>query len=170
MYLPKGICVDGPQLGLIPTLKINDFNLEDRKNYAMFMPHRYLMNMTRKKPKIVPRSWIKELARSTILNVIKIPHFDRHQEVNTCVKLLPWCYHGGYIWLDRCITVDPMFIHLITRLSMQGPNPHRFYPGKTYDRSLAQCIKEDYGDVEKGKRGYKVASIHVTRGLLKSND
>jgi hypothetical protein len=42
---------------------------------------------------------------------------------------------------------------------MQGPDPQQFYPGKTSDRSLAQCIKEDYGDVEKGKRGYKVASI-----------
>jgi hypothetical protein len=42
-------------------------------------------------------------------------------------------------------------IHLITGLSMQGPDPQQFYPGKTSDRSLAQCIKEDYGDVEKGK-------------------
>jgi hypothetical protein len=42
---------------------------------------------------------------------------------------------------------------------MQGPEPHQFYPGKTSDRSLAQDIKEDYDDVEKGKRGYNVASI-----------
>ena len=27
------------------------------------------------------------------------------------------------------------------------------------DRALAQKIKDTYGDVEKGKRGYKVASI-----------
>jgi hypothetical protein len=55
--------------------------------------------------------------------------------------------------------VDPMLIHRITGLSMQGPDPHQFYPGKAADRSLAQWIKEVYGDVEKGKRGYKVASI-----------
>ena len=42
---------------------------------------------------------------------------------------------------------------------MQGPNPQDFYPGKTSDRALAQWIKETYGDVEKGMRGYKVASI-----------
>jgi hypothetical protein len=42
---------------------------------------------------------------------------------------------------------------------MPGPDPQHFYPGKTSDHSLAQCIKEDYGDVEKGKRGYKVGSI-----------
>jgi hypothetical protein len=50
-------------------------------------------------------------------------------------------------------------INWITGLSMQGPNPHEFYPGKTSDRALAQRIKETYGDVDKGTRGYKVASI-----------
>jgi hypothetical protein len=150
-YIPKGIHIVGPQLGHIPALKNNDFNLRDRKNYAMLAPHRYLMKMTGKKPHIVSQPWIKELAQSTILNVMKIPHFGRHQEVNACVKLLLSCYHGGYLWLDRHITVDPTLIHLITGLSMQGPDPQQFYPGKTSDRSLAQRIKEDYGDVEKGK-------------------
>jgi hypothetical protein len=125
----------------------------------MLAPHQYLMKTTGKKQHIVSQPWIKELAQSTILNVMKIPHFGRHQEVNACIKLLLSCYHGGYLWLDRCVTVDPALIHLITGLSMQGPDPQQFYPGKAGDRSLAQCIKEDYGDVEKGKRGYKVASI-----------
>jgi hypothetical protein len=44
-------------------------------------------------------------------------------------------------------------------LSMQGPNPQEFYLGKSMDRALAQQIKDTYGDVEKGKGGYKVASI-----------
>jgi hypothetical protein len=130
-YIPKGIHIVGPQLGHIPALKNNDFNLGDRKNYAMLAPHRYLMKMTGKKPCIVSQPWIKELAQSTILNVMKIPHFGRHQEVNACVKLLLSCYHGGYLWLNRHITVDPTLIHLITGLSMQGPDPHQFYPGKT---------------------------------------
>jgi hypothetical protein len=67
-----------------------------------------------------------------------------------CVKLLLSCYHGGYLWLDRCITVDLTLIHRITRLSMQGPDPQDFYPGKATDRALAQKIKDTYGDVEKG--------------------
>jgi hypothetical protein len=99
------------------------------------------------------------LAQSTLLNVMKIPHFKRHQEVNTCVKLLLSCYHGGYLWLDRCITIDPTLIHRIRGLSMQGPNLQDFYPVKSAYRALAQKIKDIYGDVEKGTRGYKVASI-----------
>jgi hypothetical protein len=61
--------------------------------------------------------------------------------------------------LNHRITVDPTLINRITGLSMQGPDPHDYYPGKTADRALAQKIKEAYGDVEKGARGYKVASI-----------
>jgi hypothetical protein len=76
-----------------------------------------------------------------------------------CVKLLLSCYHGGYLWLDRRITVDLTPIHRITVLSMQGPDLQDFYPGKAFDRTLAQRIKDSYGDVEKGTQGYKVASI-----------
>lgn len=74
-YLSKGIRTVGPQLGLIPALKISDFNLGDRNNYAILALHRYLMKTTGKKPKIFPNPWINELVRSTILNVMNIPHF-----------------------------------------------------------------------------------------------
>jgi hypothetical protein len=42
---------------------------------------------------------------------------------------------------------------------MQGPNPWDFYPRKGTDPTLAQKIKDTYGDVEKGTQGYKVTSI-----------
>jgi hypothetical protein len=90
---------------------------------------------------------------------MKIPHFTRYQEVNACVNLFLSCYHGGYLWLDRRITFDPTLIHRIMELSMQGPDPQDFYLGKVADRMLAQKIKDTYDDVEKGTRGYKVASI-----------
>jgi hypothetical protein len=49
------------------------------------------------------------------------------------------------------ITVDPTLIHRITGLSVKGPDPQQFYPGKASDHSLAQRIKEAYREVEKGK-------------------
>jgi hypothetical protein len=52
-----------------------------------------------------------------------------------------------------------MQTHRIIELSMRGPNPQEFYPGKAVDRALAQKIKDTYGYVENGKRGYKVAYI-----------
>jgi hypothetical protein len=142
-YIPKGIRIFGSQLGQIPLLA----------------PHHYLMKTTIKKPHLISHPWITGLAQSTMLNVMKIPHFGRHQEFNTYVKILLSCYHDGYLWLDIRIIVDPMLIHWTTGLSVKGPDPQHFYPGKASDRSLAQCIKESYGEVEKGKRGYKVSSI-----------
>jgi hypothetical protein len=42
---------------------------------------------------------------------------------------------------------------------MQGLDPQYFYPGKAVDHALTHKIKDTYGDVEKGTRGYKVESI-----------
>ena len=81
---------------------------------------------------------------------MKIPHFERHQEVNACVKVFLSCYHGRYLWLKHCIIVDLILINQITGLSMQGPDPQDFYPGKSMDCALAQRIKETYDDVDKG--------------------
>ena len=52
-----------------------------------------------------------------------------------------------------------MLIHRITRFSMQGLDPRDFYPEKATNHTLSQMIKDTYDDVEKGMRGYKVASI-----------
>jgi hypothetical protein len=92
-------------------LNINDFNIGDHKNYGILTPHKYLTKKMGKNSKIIPQSWTMDIARSTILNVMKIPHFRRHQEVNACIKLLLSCYHGGYLWLDRRIIVDTVLIH-----------------------------------------------------------
>ena len=119
--------------------------------------------------KLIPHQWTMNLTHSTFLNIMKMPHFGRHQEVNACVKLLLASYHGGYLWVNRCITVDLVLINRITRLSMQGPDPHEYYPGKTTDHALVQKIKEVYGDVEKGMRGYKLASIEVVQCASHAN-
>jgi hypothetical protein len=41
-------------------------------------------------------------------------------------------------------------INQITRLSMQGPDPQDYYPGKIVDHALSMKNKEVYGNVEKG--------------------
>jgi hypothetical protein len=158
-YLPKGVCTYHADQDKVTALKFCDFNLGDRKDYNMLAPYKYLTRTKGKNSKLIPQQWTMNLAQSTLLNVMKVLHFGRHQEVNACVKLLLASYHGGYMWLDHRIIVDPALINRIIGLSMQGPDPHEYYPGKTADHALAQKIKEAYGDVEKGVRGYKVASI-----------
>jgi hypothetical protein len=149
-YLSKGIHAVRMQQDKITTLKFIYFNLGDCKNHSMLSPYKYLTRTKGKNSKIIPQPWTMNLVQSTLLNVMKIPHFGRNQEVNACVNLLIACYHGGYLWLDRHITVDPTLIHRIIGLCMQGPDPQDFYPGKATNRALAQKIKDTYGDVENG--------------------
>jgi hypothetical protein len=155
------LCAVPTEQNKITTLKFNEFNLGDRKIYGMLAPYKYLTRTKGKNSKIIPQTWTMNLAQSTLLNVMKIPNFGRHQEFNASVKLILSCCHGGYLWLDRCIIVDPTLIHRITGLSMQGPDPWEFYPGKSANRALAQKIKDTYDEIEKGTRGYKVASIQI---------
>jgi hypothetical protein len=158
-YLPKGIRAVHANQNNIAALKFSDFNLGDRKVYNMLAPCKYLTRTKGKNSKIVPQQWTMNLAQCTLLNVMKIPHFRRHQEVNVCVKLLMSYYHGGYLWLNHHITVDPNLINRIIGLSMQGPDPQDFYPRKIADHALSQRIKDTCDDVKKGTQGYKVASI-----------
>ena len=118
MYLLKGIRAIRPQLERILTLKISDYKLGDRKRYGMLAPHKYLTKTKGNKLKIIPKMLTMDIARSTVLNMMKIPHFRRHQKVNTRIKIPMPCFHGGYLWLDKHITVNPALIHRITRLSM----------------------------------------------------
>ena len=78
-YLPKGIravCTDQDK---IAALKFSDFNLDDRKVYNMSYLHKYLTRTKGNNSKIIRQSWTMNLVQSTLLNVMKIPHFGRHK-------------------------------------------------------------------------------------------
>jgi hypothetical protein len=132
-YLPKGVRTVHADQDKLTTLKFSDFNLGDRKSYSMIALHKYLTRTKGKNLKIISQPWTQNLTQSTLLNVMKIPHFGRHQEVNACMKLLLSFYHGGYLWLNCRITVDLTLINRIIGMSMQGPDPQEFYPRNTSD-------------------------------------
>jgi hypothetical protein len=84
-YLPKGVRAVHDDQKILTTLKLSDFNLGDRKVYSMMASHKYLTITKGNNPKILPQQWTHNLAQSTLLNVMKIPHFVRHKEVNASV-------------------------------------------------------------------------------------
>jgi hypothetical protein len=55
----------------------------------MLTPYKYLAGMKGKNSKIISQPWMMNLTQSTLLNVMKIPYFGRHQEVNIAF-MLPW--------------------------------------------------------------------------------
>jgi hypothetical protein len=123
VYLLKGVRIVFTEQTKLVAMKFCDFNLGDRKSYSMLVPHKYLMMTKGKNSKIIPQQCKMNLMQSTLLNVMKIPHFGRHQKVNACVKLLLASYHGGYLCLNWRIIIDLALINQITGLSMHGPDP-----------------------------------------------
>jgi hypothetical protein len=77
-YLPKGIHAVHAQQDKITSLKFNDFNLRDHKNYSMISPYKYLTKTKGKNSNIIPQPSTMNLAQSTLLNVMKIPHLGMH--------------------------------------------------------------------------------------------
>jgi hypothetical protein len=105
-YLPKGVRAVWVDQDKLAALKFSDFNLGDRKFYSMLALHKYLTITKGKNPNIFPQQWTHNLMQSTLLNVMKIPHFGRHQEVNACVKLLLSCYHEDtYGWTTASLWI-----------------------------------------------------------------
>jgi hypothetical protein len=118
VYLLKGVCTVNADHDKIAMLNLSDFGLGDQKVYNTLAPYKYLTRTKGKNSKIIPQQWTMNLTQSTLLNVMKILHFDRHQDVNACIKLLLVIYHGGYLWLNHHFTVDPVPINMIIGLSM----------------------------------------------------
>jgi hypothetical protein len=61
-YLWKGIRAVRTQQDKITTLKFNDFNLGDLKNYNMLTPYKYLTRTKGKNSRIIPQLWTMNLA------------------------------------------------------------------------------------------------------------
>jgi hypothetical protein len=122
-YLSKGVRTYRVDQDKVTALKFCDFNLRDHKAYIMLTSYKYLKRTKGKNLKLVPHKWTMNLMQSTFLNVMKISHFGRHQEVNACVKLFLESYHGGYLWLDGCITIDLTLINRITGLTCRALIP-----------------------------------------------
>jgi hypothetical protein len=57
------------------------------------------------------------------MKLFDIPHFERSTEVYACVNMLLSCIHGGYLWIERSVSIDIELIVHITRLSLQGEDP-----------------------------------------------
>ena len=87
-------------LGYVPVLKFIDYNLGDSKTYPQFWLDQYLKvqrNLRTDANEFVPMEHVQILDQSGLLNLLKTPHFGRGIEVNSVVRVLLSCVHGGYL-------------------------------------------------------------------------
>jgi hypothetical protein len=86
-----------------------------------------------------------------ILNLLEVPHFGCNLEINSCVKLLLSCIHGGTLWLDPPVSIDTALIAQITGLPKAGEDPTILF-NKVGERALSEEMKEKFHTF-RGKKG-----------------
>jgi hypothetical protein len=98
------------------------------------------------------------LQKDGILNLFDIPHFERSTNINACVNILLSGVHGGYLWLDRSVSIDTNLIVHITGLQSQGEDPSLIFSDKKNEKALSESMKEKFHTIW-GQCGLDVASI-----------
>ena len=58
-----------------------------------------------------------------LMNLLFMSHFKHNLQANTYVKELLFCFHRGFLWLDRLYPVDVELISSITGLTKKGHDP-----------------------------------------------
>ena len=74
--------------------------------------------------------WERGLDKVVLLSLMHMPHFGHSVEVNACVKQLLVSFHGGFLWLDRKVSVDVKLIIVIMGLPLTGVDPTPFFTKK----------------------------------------
>jgi hypothetical protein len=116
-----------------------------------------------------PLQWAIGLDKTRILGLIDLPHFDRGQYTNICVKQLMSLTHGGDIWLDKLVSIDVELIAHITGFPSRGMDIAQFLNDKTKEKSIAEEMNKKY-DTDRGMRGIIIKRINdgVTQMVAKS--
>jgi hypothetical protein len=70
-----------------------------------------------------PKQWIPGFFNTWILHLLEIPHFGRGKYVNNYLKQLLTILHGGFLWMDRLVSINMEVIVFIIGLPSNGENP-----------------------------------------------
>jgi hypothetical protein len=108
--------------------------------------------------------WAAGLARTRILGLLDLPHFGRGQYANNCIKKWMAVTHGGYLWMEKIVSIDVELVTHITGLPSRGMDLGQFLKYKTKEKPLDEEMKKKY-DTERGSRRIiiKIISDIATR-------
>jgi hypothetical protein len=89
------------------------------------------------------------------MNLLKIPHFGRGKDVNSCVKKLLAKVHGGLFWMERLVPIYVYLIENITRLPTDGVSPEQYLDEKMKERTIAEEVKSQFDTEGKQRHDYQ---------------
>ena len=144
--MSEDILEEGALLGHIQNLKYQEYNLQDPKNFSQFQDDQYMckrIDLATQAEVLASQDWIERLAPSSLLNLLRIPHFGWSPELNIVVNVLLSCVHDRYLWLDHKMDLNVDVIHQIIVLSKVGEDPISHFLGKNLDRKLATKLIKD---------------------------
>jgi hypothetical protein len=87
--IPEGVQVESQLLGHVGKLKYSDHDVSDDTKYLELVPRVFMQNIVVNQLGemiIQPHQWVVGLDRTSILGLLKLPHFGRVQYVIACVK------------------------------------------------------------------------------------
>jgi hypothetical protein len=165
LILPRildGVRVESGLLGHVEKLKYSDYNVADTEKFLEFAKRVYIQTVGVNavgEPIDQPLQWTTGLEKTWILGLLDLPHFDRGQYINSCIKQLMEVTHDRDIWLDKLVLIDVEIIAHITGLSSRGMDPAQFINYKTKEKSLMEEMKKKYG-TNRGTQGIIIKRIN----------
>jgi hypothetical protein len=91
------------------------------------------------------------------LNLLDILDFGRIHEINACIKMLLSYVDGGYMWLDKTISINIDLIMRIIGILPQGEDPSLLFFNKKNEKYLANSMKDKF------HKFHKQHSLYVAR-------
>jgi hypothetical protein len=140
----KGVIIDEDILGKVPKLRYVYHDIKDTMKFVELVPHLYLemkVDPTTNQSRLVHQVWARGLECIGLLNLVYITHFGQRKEVNACVKFLLYCVCGGYLWLDRPISINISLTARIKILLTQGEDPNLLFFDKKSDMDLSEAMR-----------------------------
>jgi hypothetical protein len=112
-----------------------------------------------------PVQWVAGVAKIRILGLLDLPHFGRGHYANIWVKQVMEVTHGGYLWLEKLISIDVELIAYITGLPSWGEDPTQFLEDKTKEKALVEEMNKEY-NIERGSHEIIIRHISDTVKIM----
>ena len=107
---------------------------------------------------VVPQHWVRRLAGSGLLNLLRMPHFRHYNVTNQLARQFLALVHNGFLWIRDRVPIDAALVHRITGLPMNGPHPLERV-GKKYEGDTTEYVRKTY-HVEINTQGFIIKSIN----------
>lgn len=139
-------------------MKFDDYDLANEETFPELALEYYLERVFYDDVmKVESMPWARMLSNARILNLLRIPHIERHPIIIVCVRHLIALAHDGCLWIQNKIQIDVALIHWITDLPKKVPHPMAQY-GKTWELKVAARVKKYY-KVGRDSRGFLVQPL-----------